>query len=455
MLFKYSCCFPLLLQLATRGLIKPVAFKPVATGANARYVSPPLRSSGKENQSVSQDEGYVSQDYNSSANHSHSTSSASQGSFHNDSERSVAYPTSECKRLSDRPESYSSVSRASGAGHQEALFMIQTPSPSDSGVCDLEAMLREKDAEMARLRHTMETNETAIFHVFQEKEQNWSVERKQLIGEYEAQLQAQQQKALKMEQGLLTQLFKLQQERKGLQQECEDNKAKTQDAERQCVQAQDELLSTQAQHEECKWQLCQKNGEIALLKSQLKELQQKAGCKTHDVISLKSKLRDKEGAMSEQERQLSQLKNQLSRSRQDLSSIQAELATFQKVAPSPVESTNNSPSGGDSTNLSSSPVHCDVQCNNNHSLADLEAYRLQLVKLQTDVNNEREAFQKERLLWLEEKNKVIRYQKQLQLNYVQMYRKNRTLETEVQQLTLELENRDLKLLSMEGEESTC
>nr|KAG5700949.1 hypothetical protein BaRGS_034234 [Batillaria attramentaria] len=61
----------------------------------------------------------------------------------------------------------------------------------------------------------------------------------------------------------------------------------------------------------------------------------------------------------------------------------------------------------------------------------------------------------ERLQWLEEKNKVIRYQKQLQLNYVQMQRKNTALEAEVEQLTLELESRDLKLIAMNGEESVC
>jgi hypothetical protein len=62
----------------------------------------------------------------------------------------------------------------------------------------------------------------------------------------------------------------------------------------------------------------------------------------------------------------------------------------------------------------------------------------------------------ERLQWLEEKNKVIRYQKQLQLNYVQMQRKNTALEAEVEQLTLELERRDLKLTALSGEEeSVC
>lgn len=46
------------------------------------------------------------------------------------------------------------------------LGYIQTPSPSDSGVCDIEAMLRDKDAEIQTLRETMAHNETVIFQVW-------------------------------------------------------------------------------------------------------------------------------------------------------------------------------------------------------------------------------------------------------------------------------------------------
>jgi hypothetical protein len=42
---------------------------------------------------------------------------------------------------------------------------IQTPSPSDSGVGELEAMLKEKDAEINTLRDVMDKNERAIFQV--------------------------------------------------------------------------------------------------------------------------------------------------------------------------------------------------------------------------------------------------------------------------------------------------
>lgn len=39
---------------------------------------------------------------------------------------------------------------------------------------------------------------------------------------------------------------------------------------------------------------------------------------------------------------------------------------------------------------------------------------------------------------------VIHYQKQLQQNYIQMYRRNRDLERVMRELSLELENRDME-----------
>ena len=41
----------------------------------------------------------------------------------------------------------------------------QTPSPSDSGVAELEAMLKEKDSEISSLKETMDKNEQVIFKV--------------------------------------------------------------------------------------------------------------------------------------------------------------------------------------------------------------------------------------------------------------------------------------------------
>lgn len=68
-----------------------------------------------------------------------------------------------------------------------------------------------------------------------------------------------------------------------------------------------------------------------------------------------------------------------------------------------------------------------------------EEFRRQIESLKTELVDKKKEFEKERLIWAQEKEKVLRYQRQLQMNYVQMYRRTRALEDEVESLTIELE----------------
>lgn len=67
-----------------------------------------------------------------------------------------------------------------------------------------------------------------------------------------------------------------------------------------------------------------------------------------------------------------------------------------------------------------------------HVCAGVENFRQELEQRSKD-------FEKERITWAQEKEKVLKYQRQLQMNYVQMYRRTRALEAEVESLTIELE----------------
>lgn len=80
---------------------------------------------------------------------------------------------------------------------------------------------------------------------------------------------------------------------------------------------------------------------------------------------------------------------------------------------------------------------------------ELKAHKQQNDRLTAELAHERQhssdqasAFESERKSWEEEKDKVIRYQSQLQQNYIQMYKRNRDLERSLRQLHLELENRE-------------
>ncbi|KAL0178853.1 hypothetical protein M9458_024295, partial [Cirrhinus mrigala] len=73
---------------------------------------------------------------------------------------------------------------------------------------------------------------------------------------------------------------------------------------------------------------------------------------------------------------------------------------------------------------------------------ELKAHKQQTDRLKAELAYERQRSSDQAKSWEEEKDKVIRYQKQLQQNYVQMYKRNRDLERSLRQLSLELESRD-------------
>ena len=63
----------------------------------------------------------------------------------------------------------------------------------------------------------------------------------------------------------------------------------------------------------------------------------------------------------------------------------------------------------------------------------------EMTELEGEHRALRETYKAETDNWLSEKEKVIKYQKQLQLNYVSMYNKNKQLEAEVEQLKASLQ----------------
>ncbi|XP_038070857.1 leucine zipper putative tumor suppressor 2-like [Patiria miniata] len=74
---------------------------------------------------------------------------------------------------------------------------------------------------------------------------------------------------------------------------------------------------------------------------------------------------------------------------------------------------------------------------------EIRSLREKLAESRKRLQGQEGAMSRERRVWQEEKEKVIKYQKQLQLNYVQMCRRNRSLESDLQQLTVELEHKEI------------
>ena len=402
-----------------------------------------------------QDDGYISQEYGQSTSHSHSNSNASQGSIQLDtSDRSISYMSqsdfhnqSQHSHRSDRPESFTSSNLSRVSSHPGDAYM-QTPSPSDSGVGELEAMLRDKDAEIKKLRETMEKNETAILQVYKERKENYEMEIREINEEWDRRMRFQQQKAFKTEQGLLMQLFKIQQERKTIRLSADQFRMERDALQLKCSEESAEIQSLKAKMEELQWEMCQKSGEISLFKQQLKDAKEEVSSRCNDIIGLKSKLRDmcqdkgvSDDAVHTLRREKDNLLKDMEQTKQDLQQTQSDLRSVE----SDHAKCRNNNNVTDSEQLTSKQE-------------DLEKLRVELEKVKVDLEQSKDEFENEREQWLDEKNKVIRYQKHLQLNYVQMYRKNRMLEAEVEQLTLELETRDIQLQSdgnLNEEESMC
>ncbi|CAH1372954.1 hypothetical protein MTP99_014413 [Tenebrio molitor] len=342
--------------------------------------------------------------------------------------------------------------RLSGAGGGSLLDL--TPSPSDSGVSELEAALRDRDSELAYLRQTMEHNEQVIFRVYQEKEKVWERELRRLKSVHESRLRASAQKALKLEQMLMMQTYQLQQDKKRL---C----AETQRANCQSERLRQEVTALRGRLEETEWGLCQKTGEISLLKSQLKDYQNEQTSKCQELLQLRTEHRDFREQLDLREAEIGELKKQSFEKDDEIKVLKQEIMRLNgNLEPEPPASEDLSeterlkaeirelreelsdmslneyggaePGRSQRTPLSQEDIEIQRLNGTDCSCPDLE-------KLKEEIEMKTKDFENERLVWAQEKEKVLRYQRQLQMNYVHMYRRTRALEAEVESLTIELE----------------
>ncbi|KAH3788590.1 leucine zipper putative tumor suppressor 2 homolog [Dreissena polymorpha] len=432
-----------------RGIVKPIAFKPVMM--TQRPATTPSKPYGDHPRKYSNnDDGYGSQDYGQMG---HNVSNLSHGSgfSHVDFDRSASF-SSDCNRTSDRSDSVA-ASHTTRLSTNQIDGYVQTPSPSDSGVGELEAILKEKDAEINTLRDVMDKNERAIFQVYEEKRNGWVREIQVIRDEYESKLKQIQRKQYKSEQVLNLQVFKLQQDKKAMKEEYDKLYAEKEDLVLKCEAFAEETNRLQAQMDDATWQGRRpSNNDASGLQKQVDRLTGQLKEKSEEVLKLQTSMSD--------------LKSKL-----DISNANLESHNLHQETSS--ESLHRINYSGSNMEPDIPLCHCEKQIQTDFlklrsperetlkpSLIcerdrELTVLREEIDKLRLEMLVSKEEHDKEKEQWLEEKNKVIMYQKQLQLNYVQMFRKNKVLEAEVEQLTLELESRDMKLMALNGEESVC
>nr|XP_028682615.1 leucine zipper putative tumor suppressor 2 isoform X2 [Macaca mulatta]XP_028682617.1 leucine zipper putative tumor suppressor 2 isoform X2 [Macaca mulatta] len=342
------------------------------------------------------------------------------------------------------------------------------PPPSDEALlhCVLEGKLQEREAELQQLRDSLDENEATMCQAYEERQRHWQREREALRED----CAAQAQRAQRAQQLLQLQVFQLQQEKRQLQDDFAQLLQEREQLERRCATLEREQRELGPRLEETKWEVCQKSGEISLLKQQLKESQAELVQKGSELVALRVALREaratlrvSEGrarglqeAARARELELEACSQELQRHRQEAERLRekagqldAEAAGLREPAVPPATADPFLLAESDEAKVQRAAAGVGGSLR-----AQVERLRVELQRERRRGEEQRDSFEGERLAWQAEKEQVIRYQKQLQHNYIQMYRRNRQLEQELQQLSLELEARELAELGL-AEQAPC
>ncbi|XP_038148869.1 leucine zipper putative tumor suppressor 2 homolog [Cyprinodon tularosa] len=362
-------------------------------------------------------------------------------------------------------------------------------------VKELEEKLRERDLELQQLRENLDENEAAICQVYEEKQRRCEREMDELRQSCAVKMKQTSQKAQRAQQVLQLQVFQLQQEKKKLQEDFSSLLQDRETLERKCATIQREQTQLGPRLEETKWEVCQKSGEISLLKQQLKEIQSELSQKAGEIVVLKAQLREARSelqasqartqeaqtAMRTRSLELEVCENELQRRKSEAELLRDKVSRLEDESVRLRDTLSNH--GGNPTKKGlvmglsfqqgrvvmgrGGPSPCmypngeegylvwggesDEAKAQRQNAETLMGLRQQVDRLKAELMYERRTgeeqrsrFEEERRVWHEEKEKVIRYQKQLQQNYIQMYRRNRDLERVMRELSLELENRDME-----------
>ncbi|XP_058043536.1 leucine zipper putative tumor suppressor 2 isoform X1 [Ahaetulla prasina] len=396
---------------------------------------------------------------------------------------------------SGRSSSSKSTGSLSGRGHPSSdSGSCEGRSPMHNGadeallVHELEEKLREREAELQHLRESLDENEVAICQpqwrkrlgvyssewntarkssVYEEKQRRCEEEMEELRQGFSAKLQQSAQKAQRSQQVLQLQIYQLQQEKKKLQEDFVQLLAERELLEQRCANFEREHTELGPRLEETKWEVCQKSGEISLLKQQLKESHAEVVQRGNELVLLRAQLREARAELQTSEEQALSLQEMARTKAMELEVCANELARRKSEAELLREKVGRLEHELDALRSTSGELcpllaECDEVKAQRQAADTLQGLRAQAERLRTELlcerrrgEEQREVFQAERITWQSEKDRVIRYQKQLQHNYIQMYRHNRDLECQLRHLSLELEARDMDEYELHGSEGIC
>lgn len=326
---------------------------------------------------------------------------------------------------------------------------VRSPISTDEcTIQELEHKLLEREGELQKLRRSFEEKELASSQAYEERQWRYQEELEGPEQKCSSKLKAASQKSQRTQQVLHLQVLQLQQEKRQLRQELESLMKEQDLLETKLRSYEKEKTSFAPALEETQWEVCQKSGEISLLKQQLKESQMEVNAKASEILSLKAQLKDTRGKLEGMEmktqdlesalrtkglelevceNELQRKKNESELLREKVNLLEQELMELRAQAALQRDCMSRGPGLG----AGPAPTFSE----------DIPALQRELERLRAELKEERQGhdqmssgFQHERLVWKEEKEKVIQYQKQLQQSYLAMYQRNQRLEKALQQL---------------------
>ncbi|XP_017658082.1 leucine zipper putative tumor suppressor 1 [Nannospalax galili] len=322
---------------------------------------------------------------------------------------------------------------------------VRSPLSTDEcTIQELEQKLLQRESALQKLQRSFDEKEFSG-QALEERPRRTRDELEGLEPKSGGKLKPASQKSQRVQQVLQLQVLQLQQEKRQLRQELESLMKEQDLLETKLRSYEREKTNFAPALEETQWEVCQKSGEISLLKQQLKESQTEVNTKASEILNLKAQLKDTRGKLEGLELKMQDLESALRTKGLELEVCENELQRKKNEAELLREKVNL---------LEQELLELRAQAALQRDVAslgppglgptfseDIPALQRELERLRAELKEERQGhdqmssgFQHERLVWKEEKEKVIQYQKQLQQSYLAMYQRNQRLEKALQQL---------------------
>uniref|UniRef100_A0A3Q4HFS8 Leucine zipper, putative tumor suppressor family member 3b n=1 Tax=Neolamprologus brichardi TaxID=32507 RepID=A0A3Q4HFS8_NEOBR len=347
-----------------------------------------------------------------------------------------------------------SSSGKSSSSYQRLSHLSDAPAPlrpspsSDDIIQDLEDRLWEKEQEVQHMRRNLDQSEAAIIQVFEEKQRVWERQMDELRQNYASRLQQVTRRAQRSQTALQAQITRLSQDKRRLQEEMAALLAQREELERKCLDYRKEQADILPRLEETKWEVCQKAGEISLLKQQLRESQAEVTQRAGEMVALRGQLKELNAQLREREEVMLGLKDSYSSKSVELEKCEGELRrTLSEVE---AQLRQEAQLRHEAQMRQEAQLRHESQlCQDGHQPQRVQEghwdeageLRRQLEQLQAALRLERQQrerqalnFDQERHTWQDEKERVLKYQAQLQLSYVETLQKNQALEKRMSQL---------------------